>query len=123
MMDTERNKFIDEIVQKYSYAYNWQDQFNVWKKTGYFCANDVTIKKNVGGTEIQMVFDVFSELRISVKTNDERQTEIFIREFMIGEPNYDGEWLLIAKDKYNIQNCFAYLEKTYLKKIEMILDS
>lgn len=30
--------------------------------------------------------------------------------------------ITIKEDKYNIQNCFAYLEKTYLKKIEEILD-
>lgn len=46
----------------------------------------------------------------------------FIDNFNIETPSYEGDWLLIKEDKYNIQNCFAYLEKTYLKKIEEILD-
>ena len=121
MMDTERNKFIDEIVQKYSYTYNWPDQYEVWKKIGYYFASDVIIKKNVGSTEIQLVFDNFSELRIWSKANEHLQS-MFIQEFGIEEPVYEGDWLLVAKDKYDKQNCLAYLEKTYLRQIEDILD-
>ena len=121
MMDTERNKFIDEIVQKYSYAYDWLEQYEVWKKIGYYYANDVTIKKNVGTTEIQLVFTNFSELRIRAKAN-EHLLSVFQQEFGIEEPTVDGDWLNIAKDKYDRQNCLAYLEKTYLRKIEDILD-
>lgn len=121
MMDTERNKFIDEIVQKYSYTYNWQEQYEVWKKIGYYFASDVTIKKTVGSTEVQIVFDNFSTMRIWAKCNDYLKSA-FIDNFNIETPSYEGDWLLIKEDKYNIQNCFAYLEKTYLKKIEEILD-
>ena len=121
MMDTERNKFIDEIVQKYSYTYNWQEQYEVWKKIGYYFASDVKIKKIVSSTEIQIVFDNFSTMRIWAKCNDYLRSA-FIDNFSIEAPSYDGDWLLIKEDKYNMQNCFAYLEKTYLRKIEDILD-
>ena len=121
MMDTERNKFIDEIVQKYSYTYNWLDQYEVWKKIGYYFASDVIIKKNVGSTEIHLVFDNFSELRVWAKTNEHLQC-LFIQDFRIEKPTFDNDWLLIAKDKYDMLNCFDYIEKTYLKPIESILD-
>lgn len=121
MMDTERNKFINEIAQKYSYVYNWPEQYEVWKQIGYYNSNDVMIKKNVGSTEIHLVFDNFSEMRIWVKSNEHLQS-VFVQEFDIEEPMMEGDWLLIAKDKYDRQNCLDYLEKTYLKKIESILD-
>ncbi len=121
MMDTERNKFINEIAQKYSYVYNWPEQYEVWKQIGYYNSNDVMIKKNVGSTEIHLVFDNFSEMRIWVKSNEHLQT-VFVQEFNIEEPMMEGDWLLLAKDKYDRQNCLDYLEKTYLKKIESILD-
>ena len=110
-----------EIVQKYSYTYNWQDQYEVWRKIGYYYASEVVIKKIVGSTEIQIVFDNFSTMRIWAKCNDYLKSA-FIDNFNIENPSYDGDWLLIKEDKYNIQNCFTYLEKEYLKKIEDILD-
>ena len=121
MMDTERNKFIDEIVQKYSYSYDWPDQYEVWKKIGYYYANSVIIKKNVGSTEIHLVFDIFSEMRVWAKCNEHLQG-VFMQEFSIDESFIENDWLLIAKDKYDRHNCLEYLEKTYLKKIEDILD-
>jgi hypothetical protein len=121
MMDTERNKFIDEIVQKYSYSYNWPEQYEVWKKIGYYFASEVIIKKNVGSTEIHLVFDNFSELRVWSKSNEHLQS-VFVQEFGIDEPVFEGDWLLIAKDKYDRTNCLNYLEKTFLRKIEDILD-
>ncbi|MCI2108870.1 MAG: DUF262 domain-containing protein [Bacteroidales bacterium] len=121
MMDTERNKFIDEIAQKYSYTYNWPEQYEVWKEIGYYNCNDVMIKKTVGATELHLVFDNFSEMRLWVKTNEHLQSA-FKDEFGIETPEMDGEWLLLARDKYNRQNCFDYLEKTYLRKVENVLD-
>ena len=121
MMDTERNKFVNEIAQKYSYDYNWEEQYNVWKEIGYYNGNDVMLKKTVGGTEIHLVFDNYSEMRLWVKASERIQND-FIYEFGIETPERDGDWLLLARDKYNRANCLEYLEKTYLKKLESVLD-
>lgn len=121
MMDTERNSFIDIIAQKYSYAYNWPEQYDVWKEIGYYNGNDVMLKKTVGNTEIHLIFDNYSEMRLLVKTSERIEND-FIEEFGIETPERDGDWLLIARDKYNRVNCFNYLDNTYLKKLESILD-
>ena len=121
MMDTERNNFIDVIAQKYSYAYNWTEQYDVWKEIGYYNGNDVMLKKTVGNTEIHLIFDNYSEMRLLVKTSERIEND-FIEVFCIETPERDGDWLLLARDKYNRANCLEYLEKTYLKKLEGVLD-
>ena len=83
--------------------------------------HDVMLKKTVGGTEIHLVFDNYSEMRLWVKASERIQNDL-IYEFGLETPERDGDWLLVARDKYNRTNCLAYLDKTYLKKLESVLD-
>lgn len=122
MMDTERNRFIPAIAEKYAYGYDSEPQYEVWKTIGYFNCNDVMLKKTIGTTEIHLYFTNYSELQIWVKGN-EYTINSFVEDFEIAEPFYsENGWLLLAKDNYNRTGCFDYLEKEYLQKIENILN-
>lgn len=122
MMDTERNRFIPLIANNYAYCYDSEAQYELWKQIGYFNSNDVMLKKTAGTSEIHLFFTNYSELQIWVK-GDEFRMKTFVDDFHVEEPVYDGNgWLMLAKDTYNRVNCYDYLEKTYIKKIENVLN-
>ena len=122
MMDTERNRFVPMISDKYGYKNDNSFQVDVWKNTGFFNGNEIELKKNVDTTEIIIVFSNFSEMLIKVRANDSIANSLR-EEFELEElPVADDGWRQLAKDTYNKKDFFNYLEKTYLKKIENVLD-
>ena len=122
MIDTDRNKFIPQIIESYGYQNNSEPQMEVWKQTGYYNGNDVTLEKVVGTTEVHLYFTNYSELQVWVKGNEYIMNS-FIDEFNITEPTYGEKgWLLVATDSYSQPNYYDILKKTLLIKIENVLN-
>ena len=122
MMDTERNKFVPLIIEYFGYFNESEAQMKVWEDTGYFNGNDILLKKTVDTTEIHLFFTNYSELQISVKAND-HIAKCLCEELGIETvPASENGWFLLAKDNYNRVGCYNYLSKSYLQKIENVLN-
>lgn len=122
MLDTNRNKFVPDIIDNYGYHNDSEAQYEVWKQTGYFNGNDITLEKAIGSTEIMLWFTNYSELQIFVKGN-ESVINSFKDEFNIEEPTFsENGWLILGKDYYNQPDYYSRLKKEYLQKIEDVLN-
>ena len=125
MLDTEREKFIPEIVENYKYVYMDPDQNDMFESTGFYFGNEVALAKRVSSTEVHIVFGNYSTFTVSVKPSPALKNDFKDVFFADGtEPLVDENgFMRLGEGNYMKHNVYDEIVKTYIEKIEDVLNS
>ena len=123
MLDTDRNSFIPEIVNKFYYKYSDESQKAFWETTRYYYGNDVILVKVTPEADITITFTTESKFSISAKPKSAFRKGCFITNFNIDEEHIkEGQIPLAENEKYNIPDAYNTIKTKYLDKIESTLN-
>ena len=123
MLDTERNRFVPEIIDKYYYRYKDNSQEAFWKNTQYYYGNELMIYKHTDEADIIITFSTESNYYIDVRPASAFRKARFLARFELNESNVlDGQIRIVEKGNYNIQNAYSDIKTRYLDPIEEVLN-
>ena len=122
MLDTNRNIFVEDIIDKYYYTYEDQSQREFWKKTHLYYGNELRIHKDTPKAEISIQFGDYSTYYIFIRPKGVLIKELFLSHFGKQESDYKYGFIMLS-DNYSGDDAYDEICSKYLNPIDRILDS
>lgn len=123
MLDTERNRFVPDIISQYYYQYQDEGQKSFWDSTHYYYGNDLVIEKQTSEADITITFTTESRYLIDVHPASTYKKTRFLERFGLGEDRFiDGQIRIVDDGKYNIPNVYYDIKTRYLDIIEDVIN-
>ena len=123
MLDTDRNRFVPDIINNYYYQYQDGGQKAFWDSTHFYYGNDLVIIKHTSEAIVTITFTTESRYIIDVHPESTYKKSRFIEVFGLDESRYvDGIVRVVEDGKYNIPNAFNDIKIKYLDVIESVIN-
>lgn len=123
MLDTDRNRFVPDIINQYYFKYKDDTQKSFWEQTRYYYGNDLEIVKSTSEADVYICFTTESRYIVKVKPNGEYKKKLFIDKFGLTEDSYvDGFITLTASGRYDGADAFNEIKIKYLDVIKSVID-
>lgn len=123
MLDTERNRFVPDIISQYYYQYQDDGQRFFWDSTHYYYGNELVIVKHTSEADITIIFTTESRYLIDVHPASTYKKTRFLERFGLEENRFiDGQIRIVDDGRYNIPNAYNDISFRYLDVIEEIIN-
>lgn len=123
MLDTERNRFVQDIVENFYYEYVDPSQSDFWQSTTYYYGNEVALVKRTAEAEILLTFSTESQYHVKVKASTAFRRGVFQREFGIDDTQIiDGYVPIITSKSYAGSDAYSRIKVECLERIEDALN-
>ena len=123
MLDTDRNRFVPDIIDRYYYQYQDEKQRDFWNKTHYYFGNDLIIVKHTSEADITITFTTESRFVIDVRPSSTYKKTKFLERFGLDEERFvDGQIRVAENGNYNIPAAFDTIKTDYLDVIEEVIN-
>lgn len=123
MLDTDRNRFVPEIIDKYYYQYQDEGQKNFWNNTQYYYGNELIIVKQTSEAEVTITFTTESRYIIDVRPGSVYKKQKFLDRFGVDENSItDGLIRIVDNGRYDTPNAYQDIKTNYLDIIEEVIN-
>lgn len=123
MLDTDRNRFVPDIVNNFYYKYVDDNQKLFWDSTKYYFGNELVLYKHTTEADITINFTTESCLYIDVKPTSEYRKTIFLEKFnMPADSIVDGQLRIADGFNYGVTDAYNEIKRLYLDVIEAVLN-
>lgn len=123
MLDTNRNRFVPDIISNYYFKYMDSKQESFWNDTRYYYGNDLELIKETEEAEVRIIFTTESRYIIKVKPNGQFKKKSFLERFNLEENQInDGYITIVDNGKYNSPTAYDEITTNYLDVIQSIID-
>lgn len=124
MLDTKRNVFVPDIIERYYYTYVDSREGEFWRDTHLYYGNELVIRKDTPRAEVTIRFGDYSTYSISVKPNGALKRDQFLTYFGLRESDMkDGMIPITTTGNYAGDDAFDEIRSKYLEPIDRILDN
>ena len=124
MLDTQRNIFVPDIIERYYYKYVDPREGEFWGKTHLYYGNELVLRKDTPRAVITIRFGDYSTYSIFVKPNGVAKRKQFLEHFALQENDMkDGMIPITTTGNYAGEDAFEEIRREYLEPIDHILDN
>lgn len=123
MLDTDRNRFVPDIIDKYYFQYKDESQKAFWELTKYYYGNELELVKSTSEADVYICFSTENRYIIKVRPASTYKKSRFLEKFGLAEDKViDGSILITETGNYNIENAFDDIKTRYLDVIQEVID-
>lgn len=123
MLDTDRNRFVPDIIDKYYFRYKDDSQKAFWESTKYYYGNELELVKSTSEADVYICFSTENRYIIKVRPASTYKKSRFLEKFDLTEDRViDGTILITETGNYNIDNAFDDIKTRYLDVIQEVID-
>lgn len=122
MLDTKRNVFVQDIVDRYYYDYADPEEREFWKKTHLYYGNELIIKKITTSADVSIHFGDYSTYFIFIKPKGALKKDLFLSHFNLQESDFKYGFIMLS-DSYAGDDAYEDICRKYLNPIDKIMDS
>ena len=122
MLDTDRNRFVPDIIDRFYFQYKDDSQRAFWESTKYYYGNDLELVKTTSEAEVYICFSTENRYIIKVRPASIYKKRRFLERFGLTEDTViDGAIMITETGNYNIDNAFNDIKTRYLDVIQEVI--